>query len=211
MNPLEIFAGSDGKATVALYEALRSRGPLGHISECLFRAQKMSSRAKINRRRFRGQTYENKQSSMDQVSRMLARHGEALGFRYGWKEDPEVLFGERASWVLYVDIAVPSLGILRQVSFHSPQRGEGPDYQGEWDGARGASEQRVIELAAYVLTLPVTEEGAVIPFGKHRGEKLSDVPLEYLKWFATIDTLKPELKQAVKEAIESRESQEVEA
>lgn len=209
MNPREVFDGSDGAATVALYEALRSRGPIGHISECLFRGQKMSMRAKVNRRRFRGQTYENKQSSMDQVSRMLARHGDALGFTWGWKPDPNVLFGERASYVLYVDIAVPSLGIVRQVSFHSPQRGEGPDYASEWDGARGASEQRVIELAAYVLTLPVVEDEIVIPFGKHRGEKLGDVPHEYLKWFISIPKLPEKLKLAVTAELEERSKKEV--
>jgi len=64
----------------------------------------------------------------------LAEHGEALGIAYGWKRDPLAFTNP---WVLYVDL--PN----GQVSFHSPARGEGPDYAGEWD-AMHASEERIL-------------------------------------------------------------------
>ena len=74
----------------------------------------------------------------------FSKHGDALGIRHGWKEDPATLFGERVSWVLYVDLPDG------QVSFHGPSRGAGPAYLGEWDGQRGMSVQRVIDFCESV-------------------------------------------------------------
>ena len=208
MSPLEIFAGSDGSATTALYEALRARGPIGHLSECLYKAAKTSGRAKVYRGgRYRHAAYDNKASAMAQAVKMLDKHGADLGFVYGWKEDPEVLFGDRASFVLYVDIpAAFGPGCVRQVSYHSPTRGEGPDYAGEWDGIKNASESRVIELATYVLTLPAVETLAVVmPFGKYRGDSLEEIPLGYLSWIEENGTaLSPALRSAINQELARR-------
>lgn len=179
MNPGEVYHGSDGQATTALYEALRKRGPIGHVAECLFRAVKKSARAKSYRGRYRSMSYDQKQSSMSQLVKMLEQHAEALGFRYGWKLDPNVVFGggEAKSSVLYVDVPGRCGGC--QISFHTPARGAGPDYPGEWDGVRGASEQRAITLAEYVLTLPEVESsGTVWPFGQATAASASRTSLQ---------------------------------
>jgi hypothetical protein len=145
-DPLLIYKGSDGEATKRLYAALDACGPLGQLATALFRAQKCSERAKVYRGGgYRGKAYDRKSWSMGIVCALLTEHGEALGIKWGWKQDGRVVFGERPSWVLYVDTPEG------QISFHSPNRGSGPEYAGEWDGRVGASVQRVIDLATAVL------------------------------------------------------------
>ncbi len=95
---------------------------------------------------FRGMAYERKSWSMSELCKELAQHGEELGIRYGWKADEKTLFDGKPSWVLYVDL--PN----GQVSFHSPARGEGPDYPGDWDGVK-ASAERVIAFCESVLSV----------------------------------------------------------
>jgi len=151
ISPLEIYKGSDGEATKALYARLSERGPLGLIAVNLFRAQKCSERAKVYRGGIRGKgrykdmAYERKQWSMDNLCAVLVEHGGALKIVWGWKPDPGTLFGERESYVLYVE--TPN----GQCSFHSPTRGKGPDYPNEWDGQRGETVQRVIDFTEAVL------------------------------------------------------------
>lgn len=72
--------------------------------------------------------------------------------RWGWATDESVQFGESASWLLYVDLP------HGQVSFHSPTRGRGPDYPGQWDGQRNVGELRVLRFVEVVLAL---SEGAL--------------------------------------------------
>jgi hypothetical protein len=208
MTPQECFDASDAAATVELYRQLCARGPVGHVAQCLFRAQKTSSRAKVYRgRRFTSAAYENKASSMEQCVKMLEKHGSALGFGFGWKEDPSVLFGDAPSWVLYVDIpAGLGAATVRQVSFHSPQRGNGPTYSGEWDKIKEQSAPRIIAFCTYVLTLPAIEgESEKMPFGKHRGEDLAEIPIEYLKWVEREMTLTARLRDAINHEISRRE------
>jgi hypothetical protein len=145
MNAIEVFKQKNGDVTKAYYAALDAKGPAGQIATALFRAQKRSTAAKTYRgRRFRSEAYSVKEWSMSELCRLLALHGEAFGIRWGWKEDKEVLFGEKSSWVLYVDLPGPTFEVLTekpgvmvcapsQVSFHCPQRLTGPDYPGEWD------------------------------------------------------------------------------
>lgn len=131
MNAIEVFKQQDGKITKSYYATLDAKGPAGQIATALFRAQKRSTAAKRYRgRRFRSEAYSVKSWSMDELCRLLTLHGTALGIRWGWKEDWETVFGENCSYVLYVDIP------FGQVSFHSPQRGIGPDYRGEWDKSK---------------------------------------------------------------------------
>lgn len=79
--------------------------------------------------------------------------------------------------VLYVD--VPEFG---QVSFHSPTRGDGPEYDGVWDGAR-KSQERVFAYCDAVLTMP--RIGIVaMPFGKHVLRPIETVEPDYRDWLA---------------------------
>ena len=135
-----VMAQNNGDVTRAYYDALMRCGPMGEIGVALFRAQKRSRRAKEYRRgKYRRAAYDVKEWSLGEVCRLLEKHGD-LGFAWGWKQDPTVLFDGEPSWVLYVDL--PRFG---QVSFHAPSRGEGPDYPGEWDGQR-ASAERIIQF-----------------------------------------------------------------
>lgn len=152
MTASEVFNQQDGEVTKSYYAELSKRGPLGEIAVALFRAQKRSSRAKDYRRgKWRRAAYDVKQWSLSEVCRLLAEHGARFGFRYGWKEDASVVFGERASYVLYVDI--PQVG---QCSFHSPDRGGGPDYAGEWDREH-ASADRIIVFCDSVVQRDTVE------------------------------------------------------
>jgi len=151
MTPMEIYLASDGEATKALYARLEAAGPIGLVAMNLFRACKCSERAKVYRGGQRGRgsyksmAYDRKAWSMQNLAAILTTHGSALGMSWGWKEDPATLFGERASWVLYIETP------HGQCSFHSPNRGAGPDYPGEWDQQRGMTVQRVIDFATAVL------------------------------------------------------------
>ncbi len=137
----KVFHQQDGRITKAYYAELSALGPIGLVALNLFRAQKRSSRAKDYRRgKWRRAAYDVKSWSMDELCRILAEHGEALGIKFGWKEDAGVVFGSDPSFVLYVELP------QGQISFHQPHRGAGPDYPGEWDGRRGASEERIIRF-----------------------------------------------------------------
>jgi hypothetical protein len=150
MDARTVFEGSDGEVTRAYYAALARRGPAGEIALNLFRAQKCSARAKVYRGGVRGvgsfarMAYQTKAWSMSIVCKTLETHHERLRIPFGWKQDASVLFGERVSWVLYVDIP------RGQVSFHSPDRLSARDYAGEWDGTR-KSEERILAFCDEVL------------------------------------------------------------
>lgn len=162
MTTLEVYLGSDGEATKALYAELQTHGPIGEVALNLFRAQKSSARAKVYRggRRgvgsFKGAAYEKKSWSMDNLCAILGKHGQELGIRYGWLADPDVVFGERASFVLYVDLPNGQ----GQVSFHSPTCGAGPEYRDKWDG-RHQSQARIIQFVDRVLGRELEIPGTV--------------------------------------------------
>jgi hypothetical protein len=139
-NILAVFDGSDAVATIALYDDLKARGPEGLVAMELFRIQKASSRAKVYRGGgFRGRAYDKKQWAMNNLCGHLA----ALGtLRWGWKLDPEQAYHNQ---VLYVDL--PN----GQVSFHTGERGEGPDYPDNWDCVRNMSPQRICRYVADVF------------------------------------------------------------
>jgi hypothetical protein len=146
IKALEVFRQNNGEITKAYYQQLDSIGPLGRIATALFRAQKRSSRAKDYRPgRYRRAAYDVKEWSLKQLCAMLAEFGADLGFLWGWKEDPGVLFGSEPSWVLYVDI--PGHG---QCSFHSPIRSDGPAYMGDWDNCK-LSADRIIQFCDAIM------------------------------------------------------------
>jgi len=138
MNAAEVLGQNDGDVTKAYYADLASRGPIGRVAVALLRSQKRSARAKVYRRgKWRRAAYDVKQWSLDQLCRELAENGAVLGITYGWRQDPETVFGGDPSWVLYCDLP------QGQVSFHSPSRGAGPDYAGDWDRSKASAEHIV--------------------------------------------------------------------
>lgn len=143
MNARDVFEGSEAEVTKAYYAALAARGPAGDVAVNLMRAQKCSTRAKRYRGGIRGvgsyrsMAYETKSWAMVNLCKVLDTHGKQLKIRFGWKPDPTVIFGERPSWVLYIDLP------QGQVSFHSPSRLSDHGYAGEWDRER-RSEERVL-------------------------------------------------------------------
>jgi hypothetical protein len=139
---VRIYEGSDGDAMKALYARLEQLGPRGIVAANLLRAQKNSSRAKVYRRRYRGMTYDRKQWAMSNLATALVAHGESLGLRWGWGVDVEQ---PKHNVVLYIDLPTG------QVSFHTEQRGEGPDYPGHWDGMRDTATGRICGWCARVM------------------------------------------------------------
>lgn len=143
-----IYAGSDGDKTRGLYECLTAIGPSGFVATNVFRATKASERAKVYRGGERGKgsyrrmAYERKQWSIDNLCKALTEHAASLSISWGWARDEKTTGYE---WVCY--IALPT----GQVSFHSPHRGEGPDFPGTWDGVRGEGPARICRWCADLL------------------------------------------------------------
>ena len=142
-----VYEGSDRVATTKLYRELQKNGQTGWVAAQLLRCQKSSSKAKVYRRgpkpglSYRDLAYRNKAKSMKKLCELFWQ--DSCGFRWGWgtdKMEPSI------PHVLYIDL--PN----GQVSFHSQERYEGPDYPGNWDGAK-ASEERIILFAGDVLVI----------------------------------------------------------
>ena len=147
MDINEIYYGSNRDNTRQLYSLLESKGPLGIIALNLFRASKNNARAKVYRGGIPGKgsykrmAYDRKQWSLGLLCDALSEYAEGAGIIWGWKVDTSQ---QVHSWVLYVDLPTG------QVSFHSAQRGKGPDYPGDWDGQhQGAS--RILDWVKTVL------------------------------------------------------------
>lgn len=139
-----VYRGSDAARTVALYDRLKAIGPIGLVAVNLMRACKASERAKLYKGRYTGAAYDKKQWSMDQLCTQLGHDAEMLGIVWGWGIDPAQ---PKHKHVLYVDLP-DGLG---QVSFHTEQRGTGPDYLKPWDGQRGVGAGRICQFAAKLL------------------------------------------------------------
>lgn len=154
-SALEVFKQNDGEVTKAYYAEMNALGPLAQIAVCLFRAQKRSSRAKDYR--FRRAAYDVKAWSLQELCRMLNIHGGSTGIVWGWKEDPNVLFGDEPSQCLYVDL--PGIG---QCSFHNPIRLGGPEYLGEWSGVHN-SDSVIIRFCDHVAQISLRAETPVRP------------------------------------------------
>jgi hypothetical protein len=139
-----IYDGSDGDATRALYAELEALGPAGIVALNLVRAQKSSSRAKVYRGGgYRGMAYDRKEWAMANICSTLGAHGAALGIAWGWGEDEKQGFHKH---VLYVDLPTG------QASFHCAARGDGPRYNGAWDGIPNASAQRILSWIIRLLS-----------------------------------------------------------
>jgi len=147
----EIYDGSDGDATKALYVQLATLGPVGAIAINLLRAQKASSRAKVYRGGIRGQgsyksmAYERKEWALSLLCTILEQCAPDVGLVYGWQHDDAT---PGYPWVLYVNLPTG------QASFHAPRRGVGPTYVGVWDGVRDVSADRIVRWVQAVLDGP---------------------------------------------------------
>jgi hypothetical protein len=134
---IDVFLQNDGEVTKAYYAELNALGPAGQIAVALFRCQKRSTAAKRYRGgRFRRAAYDVKNWSLGELCRLLIAHAAALGITFGWKKDPDQPF---YPWVLYIELP------QGQVSFHSPDRGAGPEFRCVWDGLK-ASQDRILEF-----------------------------------------------------------------
>ena len=137
-----VWEQSNGTVTTSYYGQLATLGPIGVVALNLFRASKNSHRAKRYRGGIRGQgsyasmAYSRKQWSMTNLCNTLLEHAKSLSITWGWKKDPAQEFH---CWVLYADLP------QGQVSFHTEQRGKGPDYLGDWDGQK-LSTERILEF-----------------------------------------------------------------
>lgn len=161
MDARAVFDGSDGEVTRAYYAALARRGPAGEVAVNLFRAQKCSTRAKLYRGGIRGVgsfrriAYGTKALAMSNLCELLP----ACAIPFGWKQDPECVFGEKASWVLYIDLP------QGQASFHSPERLSAHDYPGEWDG-EWKSEERILAFCDEVFRGPARPAQMLLSFAQ---------------------------------------------
>jgi hypothetical protein len=77
--------------------------------------------------------YDRKGETLKALCRTLVEDSD--GTRWGWGIDEKADFAEH---VLYVDTPAG------QVSFHSTDRFDGPDYPNRWDGVRDISHVRIL-------------------------------------------------------------------
>jgi hypothetical protein len=143
----EVYSDNNGERTFALYQHLESLGPAGVLAKHLFRAHKVSGKAKDYRGGgFRGMAYDRKGDSLVNVAGLLTTDAARLGIRWGWKQDPKVFHNP---WVIYIELPTG------QVSYHSPQRFDGPDFDGEWDEVRGVGDLRICRFIGSLHGEPV--------------------------------------------------------
>lgn len=138
MSARMAFDGSDPVETRAFLKKLEQLGAAGALAADLFRCQKSSTRAKVYPDKYRVKAYSRKGDVIERLCKTLA----ASSLPWGWKKDSSQNYAE---WVLYVDLSEG------QVSFHSPDRWEGPDYEGEWDLQR-ESESRILSYCDSILS-----------------------------------------------------------
>lgn len=155
---LSVYRGSNGDLTRELYERLNKLGPIGEMAVNLFRACKTSERAKLYRRGpgHKTASYDRKDWSIENLCRILAEHGAALGIAsWGWQIDAAMAAaGDPHHHVVYVDLP------QGQVSFHTATRHAGPDYFQPWDGATGAAPDRICRFVASVLEAGASNNAA---------------------------------------------------
>jgi hypothetical protein len=148
INVFEVYRGSDSALTKKLFARLKPYGIDGQLAIALFRAQKASGRAKVYRGAVRGRgsfremAYDRKQDALINFCDLL----EPTAYIWGWSIDDKQQLHKH---VLYVDLPTG------QVSFHSSERGAGPDYSKPWDGKHGQCPRRVCEWIESILVTPV--------------------------------------------------------
>lgn len=142
-----IYNGSDAQATIGLYAELEALGQAGSIAVNLLRAAKKSGAAKRYRgSRYKRASYGGKGWALEQAVTFLSERPLEPPIAWGWGIDTKLKQGgDPHYYVLYVDLPTG------QVSFHTDVLLGGPTYAGQWDGARGASPERICRWAAMLL------------------------------------------------------------
>ncbi len=165
----DVFNKRDGNATVALCVELSKRGLLSAAAVCLYQAQYSSARAKTYRRRSKGYSYERKNTALMRMPRWLSR----ADIHYGWGYDAT---SKNYEHVLYVELATG------QCSFHSSERGDGPEFKGSWN-LEVDSMTSVFRFCDQVLSLNMDSPAiCCMPFGNYVGIPLVDIPARYRDW-----------------------------
>lgn len=140
-----IYDGSDGDRTMGLYRKLERLGGAGVLAMNLFRACKNSQRAKQYRgRQYKDAAYGRKQWAMGNLVTALEQADPPV--EWGWALDDAQ---PHHKWVLYIDTP------RGQVSFHTAERGRGPDYSKAWDGIRDAGAGRVCSWVVDLLDVGI--------------------------------------------------------
>lgn len=166
---LEVYRGSDGRATQALYDELNKLGMSGVIAVNLFRACKCSERAKVYRKGpgYKTAAYERKNWSIENLAKVLA----PTTFPFGWAIDEEMRCkGDPNHHIIYVDLPTG------QVSFHNGIRHAGPDYKGTWDRAIGTAPDRICRYVAGLLDGPPRAINPTRPVSEIVGDLVGAVP-----------------------------------
>jgi hypothetical protein len=120
-----VFDQKNGDVTKAYYAEMNKKGLLGQLAVALFRAQKRSTAAKKYRKgSWKRDAYDVTNWSLSEICRVLnVMQAFEMFFSWGWKKD---LNTPGYEWVLYVETP------KGQASFHSSERLNGPDFNGEW-------------------------------------------------------------------------------
>ena len=75
------------------------------------------------------------------------------------------------------------------------------------DPPTGNVKHEVIEpqLKGTKMSLPPSGSQMVMPFGKHRGEKISDLPSDYIEWcLENLENIRPDLQKEMENQLELR-------
>jgi hypothetical protein len=186
MAAIEAFNAKDGGVTVGYQNELISRGKAGQLAFGLFRAQKRSTRAKVYRGKFRGNSYDGKNEALKFVDSLLLLSGSSLDSAvsdWGWKRDHRQAMHDQ---VLYVD-----LKDFGQCSFHSAQAMSGRHYRGNWDSSKASVDVVLAYCDSVTKNLDVVplDETDCFPFGKNVGKMFCDLERDYFQWLLQWDGL----------------------
>lgn len=142
-----VFGGSDGAATLALFEELKGCGPVGILATCLFRAQKAVNRARDipidSSPHYPAMAHGRRLWALSQLLDYIRLGYDGPSIAWGWRPSEDQ--HEKWPWILSMDLP------QGQVSFRSAVRHQGPDYVGKWDGVKGANTQRILAFVNSVL------------------------------------------------------------
>lgn len=184
LRAIDAFNTMDMETTTQYQNDLFCRGVEGQLAFGLFRAQKRSTKAKGYRRgQHRHNSYAAKNEALQYVDAVLSRWGHDLELEWGWQTDPQQSMHRE---VLYVDFRGGY-----QCSFHSEVRHSSKQFPFQWDNM-ASSLNTVIEFCDQIIlqNQPEYVDGDwLMPFGKHTGTPLRELPDWYVDWLSKWDGL----------------------
>lgn len=150
----EIFFGSDGERSKALYSQLERIGPHGRIAALCLRAQKASDKANFYIfREYKRIAYERQNEAL--IALVDTLNQSSIIRTWGWGRDEAGYH----KWVLYVDLP------QGQVSWHNESKIGDRDYPNQSDGT-GLSQERILAFAATQID-PLFETAPIAPAPPH--------------------------------------------